>query len=541
MAMVSAAAVVFATLTAGGCAGKLPSADLDNGFDVPVPAGDRLDAGAVDPSIERTATGPAPSVSREAPGSYVLTPLNVIHMAFNRNPQIKETYQIYKAEEARYDFFYTSRDSFTPGMRVSNRAAELREPELRERDTTQSVELFVEKRFFSTSKLDLRAGYTRTDKQWDAGQSSHPFVGASLRYPLSTSREALQRASDQIIRQNDLNSAKTRYLQVARSRLRWALINYYEAIELRDRLTEAAVWLDDLRELATEIERVKGGDANGDLTRVQAEIATVEAQHRDIEGSYSIQIDVLKARIGLPFDAQFELRYAAFNPFEDVSQQELYTLSIATDPEILTLGNSVRNAQVQLDLARRGKWDAAVIVSGSSSLEGDADARGYSWWEVSTAFELRAVDERVTTSLEREGLANIERFQQAIRSRKDDIYVDTIDPLVRIRTGLVNIEQLSGNLDRWVRDYDQGMVEYRNGRLNIDDLLTRRQTLFDQRTRISSDRRWVGSNVARLCAATGRFFDLLKADPPDVGTTDVAPPDADAPDIDAAAPADQPG
>ncbi len=47
------------------------------------------------------------------------------------------------------------------------------------------------------------------------------------------------------------------------------------------------------------------------------------------------------------------------------------------------------------------------------------------------------------------------------------------------------------------------------GNLNIDDLLKRRENLFDQDQEIARLTFLVGANVAELCAATGKFFELL--------------------------------
>ena len=56
-------------------------------------------------------------------------------------------------------------------------------------------------------------------------------------------------------------------------------------------------------------------------------------------------------------------------------------------------------------------------------------------------------------------------------------------------------------------------IEYLAGKLNIDDLITRRRTLFNQEKEIADLTQMVGFNVAELCAATGKFFELLDDHP----------------------------
>ena len=67
------------------------------------------------------------------------------------------------------------------------------------------------------------------------------------------------------------------------------------------------------------------------------------------------------------------------------------------------------------------------------------------------------------------------------------------------------------NLPRYEQDYQDGVEEYWAAKLNIDDLLKRREALFDQQQEISLLEFLVGANVAELCTATGKFFEILDA------------------------------
>lgn len=494
-----------------GCQSPMPSERLASALTLPAPGGHYLPP-ATAPASRPSPTQPAVATAKPttAPATVLrLSPLSVIHLAFNHQPFIKQRYQAFKAEEARYDFFYTSRDSFTPGIRISTDLQGTRSPDEQQRDRQHVVELVMEKRFFNTSRLSFNAGYKVTGQQWTGAQANHPFLSATLRYPLWGSRQALQRASEQIERQNDVNDAQLRYLEAVRWRLQWALASFYETIELRERVKLLDRWLDDLRDLTAKVQATNR-NPTADLRRIQAEITSVQARRRELQGRYEIELGALKANIGLPFDCRLELIEEPFNPFAGLSLRELVRLSVTTDPEIATHRNAIRDAQAQLELARRGKWDTALLLSGESQIEGSQDDQGQSEWSVSAALEFRAVDRRVTTSLEREALASIKRAQQAIRARRNDIYVGALAPLTRMRTLTTNIEQLTANLDRYVRDYNTGLAEYARGKLNIDDLLTRRANLFEQQQAIIESKKRFGVSVARLCAATGKFFELLQ-------------------------------
>jgi hypothetical protein len=165
-------------LAIAACDATMPSARLGNGISLPVPNG-----ADIVPSADR--------FSRDnGDEHYLLSARRLITIAFHGQPDIKSSYHRYQSEEARYDFFYTSRDSLTPRLRLSNNVAESRvadEDVMRTRDHT--VEFGVEKRFFDTTHLDVSFGlYADAVNEAHGNQS---FVAAHLRYPLWASREKL--------------------------------------------------------------------------------------------------------------------------------------------------------------------------------------------------------------------------------------------------------------------------------------------------------------------------------------------------------------
>ncbi len=485
----------------GGCAQIVPSQAMRNRIVLPVPK-----TASQVPSADR--------LTRKSHGEhYEVSPLSLVSLAFELQPDIKSSFQRFKSEEARYDFFYTSRDSSTPRLSVSNSAGESRADESVTRTRRHTVELALEKRFFDTTELEVGVGYDTDGLDEDI--SNRPFLSASLRYPLWASREKLERASEDIFRRNDLNDAQLGYIQEVRRRLRRALFRYYEVDDLGRRVAIQQRWLDDLEMLVRSIGDDTDRNATTDMQRVRAEIAKVSSEMRNTDGRYQIQFARLKGAIGLPFHAEMKLVDQEFNPFAEGTHESWLTISIETDPEIATLRNEVRNAEVQLDLARRGTWDISLLLDGRSNLEGRGEADGVSDWFASVGLNVSHVDSRVTDSLARQAQARIQRFRQAIAARENAIFVDTLEPFVRIDTLSASREQLAGNLPRYLKDYRTGLEDYKANRLNIDDLLKRRENVFDQEEEISRLTFLVGANVAELCAATGKFFEYLEEGQPD--------------------------
>lgn len=487
------------TVALQGCSSTMPSDTLQNRIQLPVP--------------QSTGEVPKPErLSMEEDGElFRISPRTLIPLAFNRQPDISSSYERFRSEEARYDFFYTSRDALTPRMRVSNSFDETRADEQVARHRDHTVEVGLEKRFFDTTRMDVSMGYETVQDDDDIG--NRPFLAAALRYPLWVSREKLERTSEDIFRRNELDDAQLAYIQEVRSRLEDALFRFHD-VASRKRLVDILQrWLNDLRALKAIVEQIEDRDVATDLRRVDAEIERVAANLRTETGWYEIQMGRLKGACGVPFHAHVELIDSPFNPFEGFTHAQLLQLSIETDPEIATLRNSVRNAEVQLDLAQRGKWDMALLLNGTSGLEGRGMDEGTSDWSVSVGLDLSAIDPRVTDSLTRQAQANIQRFTQAIAARENAIFVDTLEPIVRLETVGKSRHQLLGNLPRYVDDYTTGIEAYRQGTLNIDDLLKRRENIYTQENEISQFTFLIGANVAELCAATGKFFDLLNGEP----------------------------
>ncbi len=499
--IVGATALLLGPFILTACRSTTPSARVQNEVNLPMPQS----AG-----VESIAEPPLPVNDR---GTLKLSATSLIALAFNRQPDIASSFEAFKAEEARYDFFFTSRDALTPQLSVSNTFDESRtlDDDTGHREGTQNrehdVEVGVDKHFFDTTTVRVTGGLNTWTEDGDIG--NQPFVSANVRYPLGESREKLERASEDIYRQNELNDTQLSYIEQVRERLKDALERLYEVLELRERVASGKRWQHDLLALSQRLDAIEGRAVANDRRRVEAERTRVRAEVRNLAGRARIELARLKHACGIPYKTEIEFVKEPFNPFEGISHADLLRVSIETDPEIATLRNAMRNAEVQLDLAQRGQWDVSLLLAGRGQFRGRGAADGNTDWFASAGLEVSAVDDRVTGSLQRQARASIARFKKAMEARESLIYADTLEPLVRIETLSASRKELIDNLGRFQEDYRAGVTEFVAGNLSIDNLLTRRETLFGQEEQIAELANAVGANVAELCSATGKFFELL--------------------------------
>ncbi len=496
-------AIASLCCAASSCRSSMPSSDVEWRSTLPIPA-----EGAAEPEADPEAAGPPPAPE---PDTHRISARALVPLTFDLHPEIKSSYQRFKAEEARYDFFYVSRDSLTPSLRLMSEFERSGSRDagrwIHDEQSDHSAELSLEKRFFDTTRIDFGSGLAGSIENGDGGY--RPYAFAEMYYPLAGSRERLERTSEALFRRNELDDAQLEYIKKVRSLIQNALEQFYEVIELQKRLGAAERWQSDLETLLEEMGRVEDRDTAGDESRARAELAQAASTVRNMRGRYEIEVAGLKAASGLSLEDEIEIDEEPFNPFLGEVRAEILEVAIQTDPEIATLRNASANAKIQFDLARRGRWDIALRAGGQADIRGEGTAADDDSWAIFAGLEIGAVDRRVTASLERQAQANMRRFDQAIVARHRRIHVSALDSLIRIETLTASRDELIANLGRYEEDYRNGVQEYLAGTLNVDDLLDRRETLFQQEDQLAELTNWIGENVAELCSATGRFFEML--------------------------------
>jgi outer membrane protein TolC len=126
---------------------------------------------------------------------------------------------------------------------------------------------------------------------------------------------------------------------------------------------------------------------------------------------------------------------------------------------------------------------------------------------------VRFIDPRISNNLAREASADITRYQEDILRRQSEIYVGAMEPLIRFDPLTKNMADTRRNIERYKSDFAIGVADYFAGKMNIDDLIRRRQSLQDEEIKLADARNSFGVNMANLAQASGKYFEILQQGP----------------------------
>ena len=246
-----------------------------------------------------------------------------------------------------------------------------------------------------------------------------------------------------------------RQISNALGNLAWTQSNYDACMYLASHRA-------DLEALADVISSIEGRDTYADAEQLAATLASACAECDSARMNFEIASEYLINIIGLPFDTSVNVSSADFDPFKGETQAGLEAIALETDEEIKTLLNSVRSAQSELDLARKGKWDTTLSLDARRDFAGSGDADGEASYFLSAGIEITHIDNRISRSLEAIALANIREYKNAIISRKREIHTNIVDSYKNLVGRMAEVEARAQNLSRYRDDYAKGIDLYRS-------------------------------------------------------------------------------
>jgi outer membrane protein TolC len=494
-------------IAAFGCVVALLAAPPLSAAEVPAGNGKAVGEAVADIEAEYASGNgdTATTVSSEVP--LMLDEVQVIRLTARYSPRIQRAYERKLAEEARYDFFIYSREAFSYGADADFEYDRFHKDAGRSVEKTLSPNVFVRKEFYNTASASTSVGYDLWDYQ--SGHEGNAFAQASVSIPLFASREALARSNEKIYQQTEVNDARLAYYQQIRWQVSGALYNLSWAQHNQETLEILAAYKADLEEMLRVVSSITSRDTSADAEKVQATLATVNAEFDSTQNEFEISCERLKNAIGIAFDTKVSVSSKDFNPFTGEGQDELEQVAVETDEEIKTLLNSIKNAQAELELARKGKWDTSLSVTAKREFAGSGDAGGDADYLLATGVSVTRIDERISRSLEKVALARIRENRSAIVNRRREIHTDVVDAFKNLKGRTAEGAARKANLPKYCDDCAKGIELYKAGSITVDALLQKRESLNNERDEIVGARNGARESLVTLLAATGRYEQFL--------------------------------
>jgi outer membrane protein TolC len=483
---------------------------------------DLYDLGLDDkPSTQVFETQPLPT---DVP--LALAPAEVIRFTAKYSPAIRSAYERKVTEEARYRFFIVSREAFSYGTALDYAYWRTHDNDTSDIDRNLVPNVFVRKEFYDTTATWLRVGYDLASSSDD--HSGNAVVRAGVTVPLFASREALGRSNEKIYAQNKVNDASLEYYREVRGQIHESLEAFSQAMRAQEALRYQDDYIKDLKSILSVAESLKGRDITSDRGKIEATLATADAQRASNVQEFEVVKERLKTNMGIPFEAPLVIREEEFAPFGDESREQLEKVALQTDAEIKTLLNAVRSAQAELQLARKGKWDTSLFVEGGQEFFGNGDDQGDTSYGVTTGVSVTRIDNRILRTLEEIALASIRTYRNDLISRRRQIHANTTDAYSTLQSQTKEVRAREVNVPRYQKDFQDGLELYRAGTITVDELIKKRQDLYYEQSDIAWARHSAIGGTAELLTSTGRYeqymdpADRKRDAPPDTGAANGA-------------------
>jgi hypothetical protein len=437
----------------------------------------------------------------------LLEPRSVIRLTVELSPGIIRARERKASKEARYDFFLSNRRSISYGFGVDFDYDRWHVGPNSGLWKSVEPQISISKDFYNTTSASFSTGYTLDDFQ--EGHQADAFVEAEVTMPLFGSRESLERSNDKIFQQNELSDAQLDYYREIRQNIRTSLDMLAWAQRSQERLKYDIALVGDYEELLDRAKAVSSRDTTPDQIKLAAVIASARTESAGSRTDLEVGIQRVKLAVGLPFDTPVELSEEAFNPFEKQGEEELCRIALDTDEEMRTLLNSIKNSQAELRLARQGKWDTSLSLSARRDFAGGGERSDQHGYLISTGFEIKTIDPRISRSLESIALANIREYRSAIESRRRSIFADTSESCTQLRGKLDEVRERSANLDRYWESYVRALELYDTGHVGIEELIQRRRDIYGEQDEICRSRHRAREQITALIASTGMYEEFL--------------------------------
>jgi hypothetical protein len=462
---------------------------------------------------------------------YRLNPTNIVHMVYELNPKVRSFREEMIAAQHALEEFQTNLSRFEPFTRLDADVVDY--PKRREAEgATGEIVGGIEKETFEGAILRVEGGasgsrfeYGEVDEgQDEVERGSGGLVRARFEIPFVGSRKRQNRVISQAFQESSAREAELNYLSYFRTYVTSALTYYYIALRYLNYGRAYEQKLNDIQMLIND-PRCRPEDK----LRLETEAGEIKVYLGNYQAQYREALADTLRYLGLQHDDEYlleELTYKV-SPYLETSNtpeglKKMTEDAYRNNPQFRVLGNAIENAELQRDLAIRGKFDITAFVEGTQFAFGSEsfDDR-VGGWELGAGLSVRLNDPKVLTATRRKTEAQIRQFRAEIDSARLKTQhqiateSDALHSNHKIRLQLLeNIKQSEAEYKERVKRYFNGSNggNGNNDNMNpitIDDVLTLLNDKAGKWISLASYTYYVQYAELTLMTATGEVYRMV--------------------------------
>jgi len=475
-----------------------------------------------------TSTQPSKSAadSKANQEPYRLNPMNIIKMVYEANPWVQADREEMIAAQYALEEFKANLSRFEPFTRIDADMSKF--PKRRDSEgITGEVVGGIEKETFEGAVIRVEGGASGSRFEFgevDEGQErveegSGGLVRARFEVPFVGSRKRQDRIISQAYQESRARNAELDYLDHYRKYVDTAVYYYHYTIVYLNYVRAYEKQLSALKELLNN-PRCKEEDKN----RIEGTIGSTQVLRDQYERYYHDYLIDLLSRVGLdPKDNYIleELPYKESKYLELTSTPEgietLTEQAYKNNPTFRVLRNAIKDSQVQLDQAIKGKLDVTAFVEGTQFAFGSEtyDDR-VGGWEVGGGLRVRLNDQRVLKATKLKAEAQIRQYRAKIKAEKIDIRNDIITESNALRTSHKTRKQMIKNIAKREAEFQERLKRYLEGGngdgITIDDVIYALSNISSDKTKLAVYDYQVRDAEMDLMSATGEFYQMVGMD-----------------------------
>jgi outer membrane protein TolC len=470
----------------------------------------------------RTQTNALASATRDtarlAP-PYRLNFDNIVQIVYARNATVRASREEMLAGKHALAEFRANLSRLEPYVETRSAVSDF--PNRRDAfgNTVESV-VGVKKESFGGAVLSTEVGASHSrfsfGQPTTGGDSVESGAGALVRARLEMPFFGSRRRQDRIIAQafqdSTARKAQLDYLKSFRAEVEDAVSYYNQVVFWQRDLESSERWMAAL-DLLLRDPRLRESDRQRIETAraaVESSWNRVKSRQEDNLGTFLAYLGALRAEeveVEIP---DYQLSSFVEQAREEAGVRALIERARINNPAFRILNDAIKNAQLQLKQAIRGRYDVTTFLEGTTfPLGSETFDNRYQGWTVGGGINIRLNDSRVLKATRLKSEAQIRQFEAQMEAEEIAIQQKIVSNTTTILGNDENRKQLLSAAARLASVFETRRNEYFAGTINIDQLLIAREDVAKNEGALITNLQLTAEREALLALAIGQVYEMV--------------------------------